>query len=91
MPYSNGLNRNIVQCLHDFNIPLYLSHTVTNIIGKDKLEKVVIAKVDENFNPIKGTEKEFQVDTLLLSVGLIPLNGLLDKINVPTHPRTRVL
>ncbi len=89
MPYSNGLNRNIVQCLHDFNIPLYLSHTVTNIIGKDKLEKVVIAKVDENFNPIKGTEKEFQVDTLLLSVGLIPLNGLLDKINVPTHPRTR--
>lgn len=89
MPYSNGLNRNIVQCLHDFNIPLYLSHTVTQIIGKDKLEKIIIAKVDENFNPISGTEKEFEVDTLLLSVGLIPLNGLLDKINIPSNPRTK--
>lgn len=75
-PYSNGLNRNIVQCLNDYNIPLYLSHTVVDIIGKERLEKVIIAKVDENRMPIKGTEKEFNVDTLLLSVGLIPENEL---------------
>lgn len=75
-PYSNGLNRNIVQCLNDYDIPLYLSHTVVDIVGKERLEKVVIAEVDENKRPIKGTEKEFDVDTLLLSVGLIPENEL---------------
>ena len=74
MPYSNGLNRNIVQCLNDYNIPLYLSHTVVNVQGNGRLEKVTIAKVDENRKPIEGTEKEFDVDTLLLSVGLIPEN-----------------
>ena len=82
MPYSNGLNRNIVQCLNDFNIPLYLSHSVSNIIGKDRIEKVVISKVDEKFNFIPGTEMEFDVDTLLLSVGLLPSNVLLEDMGM---------
>ena len=72
MPYSNGLNRNIVQCLHDYDIPLYLSHTITDIVGKSRVEKVVVSKVDENRNPIEGTEMEFDCDCVLLSVGLIP-------------------
>ncbi len=76
MPYSNGLNRNIVQCLNDYDIPLYLSHTVTDISGGARLEKVTISKVDENRAPIKGSEIEFECDTLLLSVGLIPENEL---------------
>ncbi len=76
MPYSNGLSRNIVQCLDDYKIPLYLSHTVVNIIGKKRLEKVVIAKIDESKRPIAGTEKIFEVDTLILSVGLIPETDL---------------
>lgn len=76
MPYSGGLTRNIVQCLEDFNIPLYLSHTVVNIEGLDRVEAVTIAKVDEGFKPIKETEKRFECDTLLLSVGLIPENEL---------------
>jgi NADPH-dependent 2,4-dienoyl-CoA reductase/sulfur reductase-like enzyme len=84
MPYSNGLNRNIVQCLVDYDIPLYLSHTVTRIIGKKKLEKIIINQVDDKFVPIPGTELEFDVDTLLLSIGLIPSNELLDKLNIPT-------
>ena len=88
MPYSNGLNRNIVQCLEDFNIPLYLSHTVTNIHGHDRLEGVTISQVDENFQPIKNSEKTFAVDTLLLSVGLIPENHLLREIGVAIHPVT---
>ena len=82
MPYSNGLNRNIQQCLIDFNIPLYLSHTVSKIIGKGKLEAIEISQVDEKFRPILGTEKRFDVDTLLLSIGLIPNNDLLDKAGV---------
>lgn len=76
MPYSAGLKRNIVQCLDDFNIPLKLSHTVIEVRGKDRLEGVTIAKVDENRRPIKGTEEYISCDTLLLSVGLIPDNGL---------------
>lgn len=73
MPYSNGLNRNIVQCLKDFDIPLYLSHTVTKIVGKSRVEGVVIAEVDVTTKkPILGSEKYFECDTLLLSVGLIP-------------------
>ncbi|ABW18684.1 NAD(P)/FAD-dependent oxidoreductase [Alkaliphilus oremlandii] len=76
MPYSGGLTRNIVQCLEDFNIPLYLSHTVTNVEGRHRVESVTIAQVDERFKPIEGTEKKFQCDTLLLSVGLIPENEL---------------
>lgn len=76
MPYSGGLKRNIVQCLNDYNIPLYLSHTVIDIKGKDRLESVTIAEVDENRKPIKGTEKEYKCDTLLLSCGLLPENEL---------------
>lgn len=82
MPYSAGLNRNIVQCLKDFDIPLYLSHTVKEVKGKDQLNKVVIAKVDEKFNFIPGTEIEFDADTLLLSVGLIPNCDLISKLDI---------
>lgn len=91
MPYSNGLNRNIVQCLNDYDIPLYLSHTVVDIKGKDRLEKVVIAKVDENKVPIKGSEIEFEVDTLLLSVGLIPENELSSNAGIDGDRRTNGL
>ena len=90
-PYSNGLNRNIVQCLNDYDIPLYLSHTVVDIVGKDRLEKVIIAEVDENKRPIKGTEKEFEVDTLLLSVGLIPENELSFNAGIEGDRRTNGL
>ena len=76
MPYSGGLARNIEQCLNDFNIPLRLSHTVVNIHGRERLEGVTIARVDENRRPIKETEEYIPCDTLLLSCGLIPENEL---------------
>jgi len=76
MNYPGGLKRNIVQCLNDFNIPLYLSHTVTEIRGRERVEGVVVSKVDEKMQPIGGSEKFMQCDTLLLSVGLIPENEL---------------
>ncbi len=76
MPYSSGLNRNIVQCLEDYGIPLHLSHTVTNIRGRERLEGVTVSRVDERRNPVPGTEIEFDCDTLLLSCGLIPENEL---------------
>jgi sarcosine oxidase subunit alpha len=76
LPYSSGLKRNIVQCLDDYNIPLYLSHTVVNIRGRERIEGVTIAQVDENRRPVPGTEREIECDTLLLSVGLIPENEL---------------
>lgn len=82
MPYSNGLNRNIQQCLLDFDIPLYLSHTVTRVFGKEKLERIEISQVDSSFKPIPGTEKYFDVDTLLLSIGLIPNNVLYNSIGI---------
>lgn len=88
MPYSNGLTRNIVQCLNDYDIPLYLSHTITNIIGKERVEKVVVSKVDENRRPIPGSEMEFECDTVLLSVGLIPENELSRSANLNIDPRT---
>lgn len=88
MPYSNGLNRNVVQCLNDFDIPLYLSHTVTDIQGNGRVEKVIVSKVDENRMPIKGTEMEFDCDTLLLSVGLIPENELSKEAGVSIDRRT---
>lgn len=88
MPYSNGLNRNIVQCLDDYNIPLLLAHTITDIIGKNRLEAVVIQKVDENRNPIPGTEKTIECDTLLLSVGLIPENEITKNAGIALDPRT---
>ena len=89
MPYSNGLTRNIVQCLDDYEIPLYLSHTVTNIVGKDRLESITISKVNEQFKKIEGTDKNFDVDTLLLSVGLIPDTMVLESLNIDFHPKTR--
>ena len=91
MPYSNGLTRNIVQCLDDYGIPLYLSHTVIDVKGEGRLEKVIIAKVDENRQPIKGTEIEFDADTLLLSVGLIPENELSKNAGVELDLRTNGL
>lgn len=89
MPYSNGLNRNIVQCLKDFDIPLYLSHSVSNIVGKDRIEKVIISKVDDKLNFIPGSEMEFEVDTLLLSVGLLPSNVLLEDMGMEMYRNTR--
>ena len=88
MPFSGGLTRNIVQCLEDFDIPLYLSHTITDIIGKDRVEKVIVSRVDENRRPIKGTEMEFDCDTVLLSVGLIPENELTRAAGIEMDPRT---
>ena len=88
MPYSSGLNRNIVQCLQDYNIPLYLSHTVTNIRGRERLEGVTVAEVDGHRNPVPGTETEFDCDTLLLSCGLIPENELSTGAGVILSPAT---
>jgi NADPH-dependent 2,4-dienoyl-CoA reductase/sulfur reductase-like enzyme len=87
-PYSSGLARNIVQCLDDFDIPLYLSHTVIQVNGKSRLESIVIAEVDQHKQPILGTEKTFEVDTLLLSVGLIPDRHLTSQAGIKLHPRT---
>lgn len=80
MPYSNGLNRNIAQCLNDYNIPLYLSRSVSKVIGKSRLEKVILSAVDDKMKFIPGTEMEFECDTLLLSIGLIPYVSLLDNL-----------
>lgn len=88
MPYSGGLKRNIVQCLDDFGIPLKLSHTVVDIDGKERLEGVTLAKVDEKGKPIPGTEEYYSCDTLLLSVGLIPENELSKEIGVEIEPVT---
>ena len=88
MPYSGGLNRNIVQCLHDYDIPLYLSHTVTDIRGRDRVEQVVVSRVDENRDPIPGTEMTFDCDTLLLSVGLTPENELTRQAGIEMDRRT---
>lgn len=88
MPYSGGLKRNIVQCLDDFDIPLKLSHTVVDIKGKERVEGVTVAKVDENSRPIPGTEEEIACDTLLLSCGLIPENELSDSLGVAMNPVT---
>ena len=82
MPYSGGLKRNIVQCLDDYDIPLKLSHTVTEIHGKERVTGITIAEVDGNRKPIPGTEEYYSCDTLLLSVGLIPENELTKGIGV---------
>ncbi|MFP4187565.1 MAG: NAD(P)/FAD-dependent oxidoreductase [Acholeplasmataceae bacterium] len=81
MPYSNGLTRNVVQCLHDYDIPLYLSHTVVDIEGKDALRAVTIRALDDKGRFIEGTDKRFEVDTLLLSIGLIPDVALFDSLS----------
>ncbi len=88
MPYSGGLKRNIVQCLEDFDIPLYLSHTVVDIQGKERVEGVTIAQVDEHRRPIPGTEIHYECDTLLLSCGLIPENELSKGMGVALSPVT---
>ncbi len=85
----SGLTRNIHQCLKDFDIPLYLSHTVTRVFGVDRLEAVEVAKVDENMKPIAGTEKIIECDALILSVGLIPENELAESIGVKINPFTK--
>lgn len=89
MPYSNGLPRNIQQCLRDFEIPLYLSHTVTNVFGKDRVTGIEISQVDENFKPVAGSQKRFDCDTLLLSVGLIPENYLSERAEISLSPKTK--
>jgi hypothetical protein len=76
MPFSSGLRRNIAQCLDDFGIPLYLSHTVTAVEGRERVKGVRVSEVDAGLKPIPGTEKLWECDTLLLSVGLIPENEL---------------
>ena len=88
MPYSGGLTRNIVQCLEDFGIPLYLSHTVTEIHGDARVTGVTVAAVDEKRRPVPGTERYIPCDTLLLSVGLIPENELTRGAGIPMDPIT---
>ncbi|MCI8864587.1 MAG: FAD-dependent oxidoreductase [Lachnospiraceae bacterium] len=88
MPYSGGLKRNIVQCLDDYGIPLKLSHTVVNIKGKERLEGITLAQVDQKGKPVPGTEEEYSCDTLLLSVGLIPENELSDGMGIQMNPVT---
>ncbi|MEG1458704.1 MAG: FAD-dependent oxidoreductase [Acetivibrio sp.] len=88
MPYSGGLKRNMVQCLDDYDIPLKLSHTVTEIHGKDRVTGVTIMQVDENRKPRKGTEEYYSCDTLLLSVGLIPENELTSNLDIKMVPVT---
>lgn len=88
-PYSNGLPRNMKQCLEDFDIPLYLSHTVTNIFGVDRLEAIELSKVDENRQKVIGSEQIIPVDTLLLSVGLIPENHLAEEADILMNPATK--
>ncbi len=89
MPYSGGLKRNIVQCLDDFGIPLLLSHTVVDVEGRDRVEAVTIAQVDERLKPIPGTEVRYPCDTLMLSVGLLPENELSREAGVELSPVTR--
>ncbi|MFW5998998.1 MAG: NAD(P)/FAD-dependent oxidoreductase [Halanaerobiaceae bacterium] len=88
MPYSSGLVRNKVQCLDDFDIPLEIQHTITRIEGKDRVENVIVSKVDKNLKPISGTETKIKCDTVLLSVGLIPENELSKNIGLNLHPVT---
>ena len=88
MPYSGGLKRNIVQCLDDYGIPLKLSHTVVDIKGRERVEGVTLAEVDQNSKPIPGTEEDYPCDTLLLSVGLIPENELSRGMGAVMDPAT---
>ena len=87
-PFSNGLTRNIVQCLNDYDIPLYLSHTITAIHRRDRVEGITASKVDDKMRPIPGTEFEIDCDTVLLSVGLIPENELSRGLGLALHPLT---
>jgi NADPH-dependent 2,4-dienoyl-CoA reductase/sulfur reductase-like enzyme len=87
-PWSNGLARNIVQCLDDYGIPLYLSHTISAIHGRDRVSGVTCVKVDEAFKPVAGSEFVLECDTVLLSVGLIPENELSRQMGLPLDPLT---
>jgi len=89
MDYPTGLNRNVVQCLHDYDIPLHLSHTVTDIYGKDRLEGIELSRVDEDFQPIEGSSKDIDVDLLLLSVGLVPENDFFKEAGVSLSEKTQ--
>lgn len=88
-PEPSGLTRNIHQCLKDFNIPLYLRHTVTRVFGADRLSAVEVAEVDESMNPIPGTERMIECDALILSVGLIPENELAEGLGVRINSFTK--
>lgn len=88
-PTPSGLTRNLHQCLHDFDIPLYLSHTVTRVFGQDRLSAVEIMQVDERMNPIPGTAQRVECDALILSVGLIPENELAEGLGVVIDPKTK--
>lgn len=85
----SGLTRNIVQCLDDFNIPLHLSKTVTKVHGKDRIEGVTVSSVDQQLQPIEGTEEHIECDGLILSVGLIPENELAENLDVLIDPATK--
>ncbi|MBQ2657000.1 MAG: FAD-dependent oxidoreductase [Erysipelotrichaceae bacterium] len=89
MPYSNGLARNMKQCLEDFDIPLYLSHTVEAVHGRSRLESITLIKVDDKLKKIPGSEQEIECDCLLLSVGLIPENKLIEDLGVRLDPKTK--
>ncbi len=89
MPYSNGLTRNLVQCLYDFDIPLHLSTTITKINGKQRVESIELSRVDENLKPIDGTEFNVEVDAVLLSVGLIPDNIITEEAGIVMDPQTK--
>ena len=89
MPYASGLPRNVEQCLNDYSIPLYLSHSVVRVHGTERITGVTVARVDENLRPIPGTEKDFDCDTLIFSVGLIPENELSKSAGVTLDGRTR--
>ncbi len=88
MPYSSGLKRNIVQCLDDFDIPLHFAHTITRVVGKDRLEGLYYAEVGPDRKPKLETEKFVECDTLLLSVGLIPENDLISNVDIKMSPIT---
>ena len=88
-PEPSGLTRNIHQCLHDFDIPLHLSHTVTRVFGVDRLTAVEVAEVDDKMKPVKGTERIVECDALILSVGLIPENELAETLGVKINPFTK--
>ena len=88
-PTPSGLTRNIHQCLHDYDIPLYLSHTVTRVFGDDRLTAVEIAEVDDKMQPLAGTEQILECDALILSVGLIPENELAESLGVEIDPKTK--
>ncbi len=88
MPHANGLTRNIVQCLHDFDIPLHLSTTVVGIHGRDRVQRITVAPVDDHLQPVMAKARDVQCDTLLISVGLIPENELSRQLRLRLDPVT---